>query len=42
MSKQDRRRVIEDAERLNIANAVLDLPIHYSRIRKYKRCLENH
>ena len=32
MSKQDRRRVVEDAERLDIANAVLDLPIHLREV----------
>jgi len=32
MSKQDRRRVVEYAERLDIANAVLDLPIHLREV----------
>ena len=32
MAKKDRRRVIEDAERLDIANAVLDLPIHLREV----------
>lgn len=32
MSKQDRRRVVEDAERLDIANAVLNLPIHLREV----------
>ena len=32
MSRQDRRRVLEDVERLDIANAVLDLPIHLREV----------